>query len=1060
MKPERASQRLHGITHAKARMYEFNVPVEHHIDLTGSDFAELFPLAVGILGDEAALVAQASLPDAGLELRLLPSDANALRFSASFFHAYVNAKQADESATFLLLLGASAYYLSDLAGSAAVLLREAKNDPFEEDNLIAMLQWTLSGNWSSNPAFAEDRYAPSLRSIVEIITAYFMSGARRSEFNGASITLRSLVYGGGTDRELLIADIIVAILKKRLCNAARHVLPLYSGLPDEVWAKTFERSDFMKELWPAQHVFGERGILQGRSGVIQMPTSAGKTRAIELVIRSAFFSERADLAVVVAPFRALCTEITHFLRSAFSGESVHLNELSDALQVDYSELFADLLVGGVPAFPDGIAKIRQIVVVTPEKLLYVLRHNPELINVLGLVIYDEGHQFDSGPRGVTYELLLTAIKRLLAPQTQSVLISAVIQNAAAIGQWLMGNDVVIVDGQSLSTTSRSVAFASWITPLGQLQFVSPDDPEAFSYFVPRIIRSLPLQKFRKTEKDRVFPDPTNNNSIALYLGLQLVPNGSVAIFCGRKATVATMTSALVEAYDRGLTMASPVSHTDPVELVRLVKLYTRHFGSAADISKCAQLGVFSHHGNTPHGIRLAVECAMKEGLAKYVLCTSTLAQGVNLPIRYLVVSGTYQGMEKIRTKDFQNLVGRAGRAGMHTEGTIIFSDPKLYDERNEDKHKQRWTDANDLLNPSNSEATESSLLKVLSAFSNIYNNVTLTTNVASFLQDALHNRKAVLDILTAAAEQHKRHKFTTDSLHSQLLYKLELLEALESYLMSNRGAEPFATFLVATEELAKETLAYLLADDEHKQHLVDLFRHLAQHIENRAPDIALQALFGRTLLGLDAALRIREWVVINQAALLELDGQALFAFVWPIIIELLAEEIFDKFSPPEAVFALATGWLAGHNFETLFENWTAAGGAKKHGAKTRELRIEDIVDLAEHSIGYESTLVIAAVAEFLAEIAPLEAVEPVRRLNLLQKRMKYGVKDADSTALYELGFADRAILEELQAILAVDASLSVRARLRAGRDAASGVVAAYPLYFNQCLDRVAPVVTA
>jgi len=87
---------------------------------------------------------------------LLPSDANALRFSTSFFHAYVNAKQADESATFLLLLGASAYYLSDLAVSAAVLLREAKNHPFEEDNLIAMLQWTLSGNWSSNPAFAED----------------------------------------------------------------------------------------------------------------------------------------------------------------------------------------------------------------------------------------------------------------------------------------------------------------------------------------------------------------------------------------------------------------------------------------------------------------------------------------------------------------------------------------------------------------------------------------------------------------------------------------------------------------------------------------------------------------------------------------------------------------------------------------------------------------------------------------------------------------------------------------------------------------------------------------
>jgi len=190
-------------------------------------------------------------------------------------------------------------------------------------------------------------------------------------------------------------------------------------------------------------------------------------------------------------------------------------------------------------------------------------------------------------------------------------------------------------------------------------------------------------------------------------------------------------------------------------------------------------------------------------------------------------------MEKIRTKDFQNLVGRAGRAGMHTEGTIIFSDPKLFDERNEDKHKQRWTDANDLLNPSNSEVTESSLLKVLSSFTSNYKNYILDTNVASLLQEALKDRTKVLELLTSAAEAHKRFKFTPESLHSQLHSKLELLEALESYLMSHRGGESFATFLVATEELAKETLAYSLADVEHKQHLVDLFKYIAQHIQNR-----------------------------------------------------------------------------------------------------------------------------------------------------------------------------------------------------------------------------------
>jgi superfamily II DNA/RNA helicase len=1056
MKPEQASKRLHGITHAKARMYEFNLPEEHHIDLSGNNFSDLFPLAIGILGDEGALVANAAIHDSGLELRLHPSDTSALRFVASFFHAYVNAKQAKESSGFLLLLSASAYYLSDLAGSASVVLREADLLQYPSDNWVATLRWILDANWIAPLSLSEDRFSAILRTVQETVTSYFLSGSRRTEVFETGASLRALAYRIGADRELLIADIIVAVVKKRLCNAARHVLPLYSGLSEDVWAKTFERSNFMKELWPAQHVFGERGLLQGRSGVIQMPTSAGKTRAIELVIRSTFFSERADLAVVIAPFRALCTEITNFLRASFSGEAVNLNELSDALQVDYSEMFAELLIGGVPAFSAGPSLVRQIIVLTPEKLLYVLRHNPELINVLGLVIYDEGHQFDSGPRGVTYELLLTAIKRLLAPTTQSVLISAVIQNATAIGKWLIGDDVVIVDSQNLSTTSRSVAFASWKTSLGQLRFVTPGDPDAFSYFVPRVIRRRPLQKRGKETKDRFFPEVGDHHAIALYLGLQLVPNGSVAIFCGRKVTVSTMTAKLVEAFDRNLAMAAPSVQTDPAELARLVKLYTRHFGAKEEITMCAGLGVFSHHGNTPHGIRLAVEYAMKEGLAKFVLCTSTLAQGVNLPIRYLIVSGTSQGMERIRNKDFHNLVGRAGRAGMHTEGTIIFSDPALYDEQNDFKKRHKWEGANNLLNFNNAEATESSLLRVLTRFYSDYKKYELTADVVDLLNDALKDKKIVQDRLKLAAQTYKAMKFDVDSLHAQLRDKLLLLEALESYLMSHRGTDSFPDFLIATEQLAKETLAYFLATDEQKTQLVRLFVLVAHHVENRAADVALQAVYGRTLLGLDAAIRIREWVILKQLLFADQTEEGLLDLLWPLIVELLSETVFDKYSPPSALADLAKGWLAGKSFAELFTDWNAAGGAKKHGETTRKLRIEDIVDLAENTLGYQSTLIIAAVSEFLSEIPNIDSEETLQRLNTLQKRIKYGIADSETIAIYELGFGDREVAKDLQAILLTDPALNVRGRMRASRDAAVAVLSSYPLYFKQCLDTVFP----
>lgn len=120
---------------------------------------------------------------------------------------------------------------------------------------------------------------------------------------------------------------------------------------------------------------------------------------------------------------------------AFSGENVALNEATDSFQQDLNV--------------EDLWGARTILIVTPEKLLYLLRRTPELAQHIGLVIYDEGHQFDSGARGVTYELLLTSLKLSLAQQTQIVLISAVIANARKIAGWLIDDEEAVVDGPAL-----------------------------------------------------------------------------------------------------------------------------------------------------------------------------------------------------------------------------------------------------------------------------------------------------------------------------------------------------------------------------------------------------------------------------------------------------------------------------------------------------------------------------------------------------------------------------------------------------------------------------------
>jgi POLQ-like helicase len=275
-----------------------------------------------------------------------------------------------------------------------------------------LLRWLLAARWSEPPRFDNRSYGSIQSSLAANLGLYFVDGSHRADVVVACRQLRTAAYSFGSARDLLYADLAAGVAKKHLQNAARYVLPVYSQLPDESWSDTLKKPAFMRELWPSQHIFGEQGILQGRSAIVQMPTSAGKTRAVELVLRSAFFSGRASFAVVIAPFRALCTEITGWLRNAFRGEDVVLNELSDAMLVDYSALLADLLGGEPGRQPAGLTAQRQVIVVTPEKLLYVLRHSPELADAIGVVIYDEGHQFDTGQRGITYELLLFVPKAM------------------------------------------------------------------------------------------------------------------------------------------------------------------------------------------------------------------------------------------------------------------------------------------------------------------------------------------------------------------------------------------------------------------------------------------------------------------------------------------------------------------------------------------------------------------------------------------------------------------------------------------------------------------------
>jgi superfamily II DNA/RNA helicase len=1038
MRPEKKSQLLLGVTRSKAKMLEYGVPEEHHIKIT-QDPAKLFTLSIGLLGDLAAAINREEPdPDSLAELK------TNLLFSARFFDSYLQSKLNETLDPYLVLLSSASYYLCDLPGSASVLAKRIDGDcpNLDGDALEELLLWLLQADLRTYFDETEGPFGGFIDGISKWILQFFEDGNGEENLLDLATKLRDAVYEFGTPRQLLFGDVIAAVLRKKLENSAWKALPSYSGLPRDKWLHALQKDSFIKELWPAQHLLGKADVLKGESAIVQMPTSAGKTKATELILRSAFLAERVSLAIIIAPFRALCHEIKNSLVEAFHNEPTKVDELSDALQTDFE--IAELLGH------------QQILVVTPEKLLYVLRHAPELAAHIGLLVFDEGHQFDSGTRGITYELLLTSLRSMIPAGTQKVLISAVISNAEAVGEWLNGEPNV-VEGTTLIPTFRSVGFASWLDQLGRIEYVDSRDAEQGEFFVPRVIERFNLGRKKRERTDRFFPEKTDGQAIALYLGLKLVPNGSIAVFCGRKSTAASVCEKAVDIIERGAPLALPSDFSDAQEVARLTHLHVENLGAEAPASQSAAHGIFSHHGNTPHGIRLAVEHAMRDDLVRFVVCTSTLAQGVNLPIRYLIVTSVYQGMERIKVRDFHNLIGRAGRAGMHTEGSILFADPVIFDKRKARNDKWRWDQVKELLEPRNSEPCISNLLSIFDPIKSDDAKYTITMEALDFAKAYIDDPDEVAKLAAGIAAQHGDKKFSRDGVERQVTWRISLICAVESFLLSHWDESEAGLSEADVTRLAEGTLAFFLADDQKKQHIRELFQLLAGNISANITDPARRKIYGRTLYGIQDAQAIEGWVQTNADSLLSIANETeALDLAWPLFTRHINSGVFTKFDKPEVLKEIAHGWIGGKPFSDLLKIIRKRKAKMIWGTRRREFKIDHVVDVCEGTLAYDGALVVGAVCEFIETLDQDGTGELINRLRLFQKRLKYGLPTETTIALYELGFSDRVIAQDLASSLNLAATQKkdLVKVLKKDRGGASAVMEKYPSYFQERMNEI------
>lgn len=430
------------------------------------------------------------------------------------------------------------------------------------------------------------------------------------------------------------------------------------------------------DLWPSQIDAALRAVDPNDNLVISLPTSAGKTRIAELCILRCLSQDKR--IVYVTPLRALSAQTETTLRKTFLplGKTV-------------TSLYGSI---GTSGFDQSVFKERDIVVATPEKLDFALRSNPDIIGDVGLIILDEGHMIGLGEREIRYEV---QIQRLLrredADQRRIVCLSAVFPHGEQLDDfvsWLRRDQEGSPVESSWRPTRLRFGEVIWRETHARLDLsVGEERP-----FVPSFFKSLlPSSEMRRSNEVgiRKLPFPKNQRELVIATAWRLSKDGqSVLIYCPERKSVEPYAKAISDLYLRGL--VDSVLDVDKSKVNTAIALGEEWLGEDHPNVACLKIGVAIHHGALPSAFRKEIEKLLREGVLRITVSSPTLAQGLNLSATSIVMHDACYfdrstgSRQLIRPSQFQNIVGRAGRAYVDIEGLVLYPmfndlDRRIYD---------------------------------------------------------------------------------------------------------------------------------------------------------------------------------------------------------------------------------------------------------------------------------------------------------------------------------------------------------------------------------------------
>ncbi len=385
----------------------------------------------------------------------------------------------------------------------------------------------------------------------------------------------------------------------------------------------FLKSQGYTKLYPPQADSVKSGLLDGKSILVSAPTASGKTLIAMLAIMS-YLSNNKGKVVYLSPLRALASEkFTEFKKL----EKVALgNKVKVAISTgDFEKIEKNL-------------ENSNLLILTNEKMDSIIRHNAEWVDEIGLVISDEVHLIGDESRGPTLEMILTQLK-LLETKPQIVGLSATITNSDEIADWL--------ECTLVKNDWRPVPLSEGVCDGGE---VTMSDGKTFE--VERSLMGTPID-----------------------LGVQSVKQGGQSLVFAE--TRARSKSLATKAADAIFQMLEKKEISELEKTSKKLLSENEHTELVKTLALLVKKGVAFHHAGLNQKCRQTIEDEFRKGTIKLLSSTPTLAAGVNLPARRVVISNINRYNAKVGANrpisilEYKQLCGRAGRPQYDDYGESI-----------------------------------------------------------------------------------------------------------------------------------------------------------------------------------------------------------------------------------------------------------------------------------------------------------------------------------------------------------------------------------------------------